>query len=92
MALHPDVVCFFLFFLSAGIAEGKDVSSQSWTAQDDAILKHESPYNVFSDKPEMIFIHAYRRSGWSRQRDVGQVVCFREARDPETGACVMIRS
>jgi hypothetical protein len=43
VTLHPDVVGFFLFFLSARIARVEDVSTQDSGTQEDAVLKHKSP-------------------------------------------------
>jgi hypothetical protein len=39
VTLHPDIVCFFLFVLCAGITEAKYVSSRrNWDTQGDAVL------------------------------------------------------
>lgn len=45
VTLHPDIVSFNLFFLGAGVAESKYVSSSSWnwSTQKGAVLKHKSP-------------------------------------------------
>jgi hypothetical protein len=89
MALHPDIVGFFLFFLGARIAEAKYVSF--WDIVRPYRRCRTKAYIALEiirikGRNEMIASRTYRRSGWSRHRDVNPRVCFLEVRDRATGA------
>ena len=64
MALHPDIVRFFLFFLSAGIAEAKDVSPQNRSTQGYTVLEHKPPCIFLCKGRKRSDIYAYLQKEW----------------------------